>query len=230
MTTPVPQWVIGALCAVFAATFSIGIALEGGQWSDSHPFSVNLLSSLAGFTASGIFAAIVVNRLARGRYWEAELDARTTTALETEFLLRDLVSLFEESTATRGPIEALQNIQERACREDTPGSAVRVDADVVLEIEELLAALAETSDRFSFLADPDLLYRSNRLARKGRRLKAVWRERPATGTEQADCAIVACAIEVAVAADELRSWAHSAPNRRMRQAVLDRALRSDLDE
>lgn len=229
MTAPVPRWVIVALAITFLVAFALGIAIEGGDWASSHPFSVNLFSSLAGFTASAVFASVVVNRLTRSRYWAAELDARTTTAMETEFLVRDLVSLFGESTASSGPMDVLQDVSKRVLQPDPGTRPVGVTPELFPEIEDLLTDLEDASIRFPFLSDPEVLYRANRLGRKGRRLRSVWHTWSQDSAIAVTPDLVDAAIEVAHAAIELRTWAQTAPDKKMRRAVIDQAFRSDLD-
>ena len=230
MTSPVPRWVIADLFVVCVVVISAGIAAEGTRWATGHPFTINLLSSVGGFAGSAVFGSLIINRLARRRYWPAELDARTTTAREAERLLRDILSLFGETTAAGSPNATLGRLLADLHRSGGT-EEVSVRSDLFGQVEAALGDLQAVESRFSFLEDPELIYRVNRLKRKGKDLLQEWHSQAAEDRRPGVASIgaIETAIQVVDAAMDLRSWAHSAPDRRMRAAVADRAYRSDLD-
>lgn len=63
----VPRWVLTALATLAVTTFTIGLALEAraSSWLSHHPYLVNLLSSITGFSTGGLVAAILLRRLTR---------------------------------------------------------------------------------------------------------------------------------------------------------------------
>ena len=65
MNWVVPRWALVVLIGIALSSVAVGLVVEQTTWAAEHPFTLDLLSSLAGFGASLAFASVILNRIAR---------------------------------------------------------------------------------------------------------------------------------------------------------------------
>lgn len=239
MSAKVPGWAFAVLSAVFLGSLVAGI------WSDATksllyeaPFLVNLLSSLAGFSASGLFLGLVVNRYQRNRYRGVELDRRVASMKELEELLESLCFLLPEEHRGRTPAPTgarfTSNPQRIAGSLLAGVQAALVDFRTLPpeELAECQPILPSTwsldeyvgmGDRFerklSFIADGTLLYATDRLDVKLRTLASDvrrWQEEGCLSRYSTLLVDLAAALSASI---EVINWLVEAPSAKMRSNV-----------
>lgn len=237
MSLRIPIWALAALGAVLLAAGTAGFAVEGRPWADTHPYAINLLSAATGFSASGLFAALVLDQARRRRYHDVEQDRRTQTVEDLRDLLNALVRCFGATAGGYAPEEALKQQAE---------AFARADADTVQAgTQRLAAALSgpcrgllspdgypdghKLASRFAFVADGRVDYLTDRLDRKSRDLRLLLagvHEAPAAPENRHLSVVYAAAVDVASATVNLREWMYQAPSKAMREAVQQGAYRT----
>lgn len=232
MNRVVPRWALAALLGISVCSIVAGFVSEQTAWALEHPFTINLLSSLGGFGASLVFASIVLNRITRRQYWSAELDRRTRAAITLDHARRDLTRFFDLSQ--RLPL--IDQLRDRTGPPTTPDAdpggeaswATRPEAYSDLKAHVANAVILE--QRLSFVADGELIYRCDRLARKWAAFSEVCNQQlTAVGVQQPSEVLISTGIELASALDSLSKWILHAPDRPMKAAVQQHIFRSDLD-
>lgn len=237
MNLRIPAWALWALGVVFVVAETAGLSLESRPWAGTHPYLINVLSALTGFAASGLFAALVLDRARRVRYRDVELDRRTLALTDIDALLRALVAVFAPSGYGDDPVAALsKHARDVAWSTGADGEKV---ADALVKAMEGSHRGLLSSDgypdgqrlvaRFGFLADSRIEYLAERLDRKTRALRLLLSElitAPRSGRSAAEAYESAAAV--AAAAVDVRAWLYDAPDKSMRRAVEQRAYRSDV--
>lgn len=237
MNLVIPRWALGVLALTSAFATAMGLLIEQSSWADHHPFLINLLSSLATFGASLCFAALVLNRIIRRQYWSAELDRRTRAVSVVEFARRHLAVTMGISAA-QGVTPQLRERMAALRLGDGPQeehngevvAAPQIDRSSVEQLRKEVIDCVGLEHRLAFASDGDLIYRTDRLARKWDEFEHAWAtlSGPRCADEQLG-ALYLKALAVSEALDDLQTWMLHAPDRRMRAAVAEGAFRSDLD-
>lgn len=236
MNFHIPRWSLVVLACVLVTSAVTGLMLERTAWAQTHPYQLNLLSALTGFAASGLFAALVVNRARRHRYWRVELDRRTWTLNEVDRLLASMARAFALTAPWHNVPAALQDrsveMVTDSVRLDTTRHALiqALTADEVsLRSPDGYPDGRQISAGFEFLSDSRIDYLGDRLDRKARNMRLLLNRLFADASRD-ELVVESCtsACELAEAASELRDWLNEAPSSRMRRAVRDRAYSSSL--
>lgn len=201
----------------------------------AHPYTLNVLSSLTGFAASGLFASLVLETVRRARYRDVELNRRTQALNEIDAFLRSLAEAFA-STGYGADAAAALAAQSHdvatapAVEDEQIASALSARvAQTGLSSSAAFPDGSELAARFAFIGDNRIELLGDRLDRKSRDLRLSLAE-VTSARVGARCAVDAYerAAEVAATAVEVRTWLYDAPSKWMRRAVQQRAYRSDL--
>ncbi|MDO8392494.1 MAG: hypothetical protein Q7V57_18625 [Actinomycetota bacterium] len=227
----VPRWALALLVGVALSSIVVGLLVEGTEWAADRPFTINLLSALAGFAASLTFASLVLNRIARRQYWSAELDRRTRATITLEAAARHLAGFFD-LLPTRAIDVQLRELHKDLLRteQEDAGCVNPVDPAVYSELSEAIHESSRLDERLAFVADGELIYRVDRLGRKWKAFEeAVEAGSYARVAQPPSAQLVISGVAVAEALVSVRRWVYEAPDRKMRSAVHAQAFRSDLD-
>lgn len=241
MSAKVPGWAFFVLSTVLFASLVVGLwsdATKGGVFEA--PYLVNLLSSLAGFSASGLFLGLVVNRYQRSRYRGVELDRRVASMKELRDLLERLRVLLPENHRGRSPAlsgtEMTSDPQRIAAGLLAGTHAALVDFQTVpseelalvqpvlpsmWSIVEYVGIGERLERRLSFIADGTLLYSTDRLDVKLRTLAADverWQEGRSLSVYSILLIDLASVLSASVGVID---WLVTAPNKKMRSNVLE---------
>lgn len=232
MNWVVPQWTLRLLVGISACSIAAGLATERTAWAAERPFTVNLLSSLAGFSSSLAFASVVLNRISRRQYWSAELDRRTRAAMTLERTRRDLATYFDllHRRAVADQLrERAASLRGRGDSGEDDEAPWMTKPDAYADLEAHVADLVQLEQRLVFVADGELIYRCDRLARKWQAFSEVSSgESDGAEAREPSVDLIFSGIDLAEAFDSLGEWILQAPDRKMKAAVLTQAFRSDL--
>ncbi|SHJ07772.1 hypothetical protein SAMN02745244_01664 [Tessaracoccus bendigoensis DSM 12906] len=94
MTSRVPTWAMGLMGALLLVSIAVGLGSDAGVFFVPS-FTLNLVSSVTAFTASGLFASALVNRFVRKRYWGVELNRRVAASARMELLTGDVAEFLQ---------------------------------------------------------------------------------------------------------------------------------------
>lgn len=252
MSVRVPWWALAVLASVLVVATALGFASDGGLLGfDIQPFSLNVLSSAAAFSASGLFASLLLNRYVRRKYWGVELNRRVRAAAQLEQLIRDTRTalLVGQRTARGAPIaqpesaapplqgkrsllELLLDETEDDIRSAEIALASAQSREEMAGMTPPEAALetppawtlgigATIEHQLDFVSDARLLHATDRLDHKLGEMRAAYDSWRRLKSPIAYLQVLGPAHGMVEAASEVAEWLLGAPDAAMRANVLE---------